>query len=159
MGLISRGILESTNDEQGVQLVQASFLADEVRSDLERLQNYGLTSNPPDGCELLGVFVGGNNENGFIVSCDHRETRLKSLAKGEVALWTDESGHKLVLKRGGKFQIKNQQFDLVKVENELIQSLTDGFVNTMLGPQKILNPTNPLPVIKLKHDTFVSEDS
>ena len=157
LGVFRRGELEQTSDEEGVQLLKVSLLSGEVRSDLERLQNYGLTSHPPEGCEVLTGFVGGDQEHGFILSCDQREKRLKGLATGEVALWTDEEGQYIVLKRGGKVEISNGTFELIKIQNDLIKALQDGFVNTMIGPQKFFNPTDPLAAIKLRHDTFVSE--
>lgn len=159
LGVLRRGELEQTNDQEGVQLSKVSLLNGEVRSDLERLQNYGLTSHPPEGCEVLTGFVGGDQEHGFVLSCDEREKRLKGLAAGEVALWTDEEGQYLVLKRGGKVEISNGQFELVKIQNDLIGALQDGFVNTMIGPQKILNAADPIAAIKLRHDTFVSGGS
>ena len=157
LGVLRRGELEQTNDAEGVQLSKVSLLNGEVRSNLERLQNYGLTSNPPEGCEVLAGFIGGDQEHGFVLSCDQRESRLKGLAPGEVALWTDEEGQSFVLKRGGKVAITNSAFELIKVQNDLIKALQDGFVNTMIGPQKFLNAADPIAAIKIRHDTFVSE--
>ena len=53
---ISRAVIETIKDDQGIQSMQASLLADEVQDDMERFQNYGLTSHPPKGSEGIAVF-------------------------------------------------------------------------------------------------------
>jgi len=117
--IVARGVLEAIKDGQGIQLAKATFLKGETREDLERVQNYGMTSNPPDGSEVVGLFVGGNREHGFIIGCDNRTFRLKALAKGEVALYTDE-GDKIHFKRGGLIQIFSDNVEIGKTALEKI---------------------------------------
>lgn len=105
MMVVARGILESVKDDKGIQLVKVSLLKDEVRDGIERIQNFGFTSNPPADSEVVAVFVGGNRENGFVVAVDHRPSRKKGLEPGECALYTSD-GTYLVLKKGGIVEIK-----------------------------------------------------
>lgn len=96
--MVARGVISLVNDALGMQVVQVQLLSGEVRN-MERFQNYGFTANPHEGAECCPVFVGGNRDHGIVIAVDDRRYRLKGLAKGEVALYTDE-GDKIVLKRG-----------------------------------------------------------
>lgn len=105
MTVVSRGVIESADDGQGIQLVKAEFLADEVRDRIERVQQFGFTSNPPAGSEAVAVFVGGNREHGFIIATDKRAVRIKNLQPGEMAIYTDD-GTKIHLKKNGQVEVK-----------------------------------------------------
>ncbi|OGP10440.1 MAG: hypothetical protein A2048_01365 [Deltaproteobacteria bacterium GWA2_45_12] len=101
---ISRAVIETIKDDQGIQSMQASLLADEVQDDMERFQNYGLTSHPPKGSEGIAVFPGGDRSHGLLIVVDNRKYRLKGLQEGEVALYSDE-GDYIKLKRGNQIEI------------------------------------------------------
>ncbi len=98
MMALARGVVQTVQDGPKMQTLQASFLADEIRSGMEHPQNYGFTSNPHPGAECVAAFLGGNRDHGVVLVVDDRRYRLKALAPGEVAIYTDE-GDKIVLKR------------------------------------------------------------
>ena len=100
---IARGIVNSIDDDDGMQRAKATFLAGEIRDALEVVQNFGFTSNPPDGSELVAVFVGGNREHGLIVGTNDRATRITGLAKGESAQY-NLNGDKWHLKADGTLE-------------------------------------------------------
>lgn len=97
--LVGRAVIGLVNDGLKVQGLQVQLLADEVRDDVERFQEYGYTSNPHPGAEAIVVAVGGSRNHGIVIACEDRRYRLTGLASGEVALYTDE-GDKIHLKRG-----------------------------------------------------------
>ncbi len=101
---ISRAVVETIKDDEGIQKIQASLLADEVQDDMERFQNYGFTSHPHKGSEGIAVFPGGDRSHGILIVVDNRQYRLKGLQEGEVALYTDE-GDYIKLKRGNEIEI------------------------------------------------------
>jgi len=105
MMTVARGLLEAVQDDKGVQLTKISLFHEEVREGVERIQNFGFTSNPPVDSELVAVFVGGNREHGFVVATDHRASRKKNLQPGECAIYTDD-GTYLILKKGGIVEVK-----------------------------------------------------
>lgn len=115
---IARGVLESIDDSKGVQLSKVSLMKDEVRDDIERLQNHGFTSNPPAGAEVLCVFVNGNREHGFAVAAEVRGLK-PATAAGEAALYFDASNY-IAARAGGKFEIKNETGELI---DELVKVL------------------------------------
>lgn len=138
---VARGILEAVKDDGGIQLAKISLLKDEVRDDVERVQNFGFTSNPPEGSEIVAVFVGGNREHGFVIACDSRDDRLKDLASGESAMYTDTSGHLLALRSGGKFEIKNSTGELVSELSKVLEALVaEPFIvnKAVMGASKVI---------------------
>lgn len=97
--LLARAVVQLVDDAPKMQVLQLGVLTDETRSGVERIQQYGLTSVPLEGAEALVVFLGGRRDHGIAVAVDDRRHRMKDLAPGEVALYTDE-GAAVHLKRG-----------------------------------------------------------
>jgi len=127
--LFSRGKLSSSNDSGKVQKVKASLLAGELKDDMERLQEYGFTSRPPDNSEALILSIGGNRDHSIVINCNDRTYRINNLEKGEIAFYTDE-GDKMHFKRGNKIEIETKELtvntDKFKVQNstaELVEEL------------------------------------
>lgn len=104
MLMIGRSVVALVDDSLKMQGLQITLLADEVRDGAERFQNYGFTSHPHPGAEAIAACVAGNRDHVVVLAVDDRRFRLKSLAQGEVALYTDE-GDKVVLKRGGVIEV------------------------------------------------------
>lgn len=102
--MIGRAVLQLVNDGTALQSLQVALLADELRGDVERFQNYGFTSHPMPGAEAVAVSVAGSRDHVIVVVVDDRRYRLKGLAEGEVAIYTDEGDH-IVIKRGGTIEI------------------------------------------------------
>ena len=101
--MITRAIIESVKDGDGMQLVKVSLLAGENRDDAERFQNFGFSSVPPDGSECVAVSIGGNRDHLIIIVADDRNSRITGLAKGE-SVFYNSKGDKLVLKASGNLE-------------------------------------------------------
>lgn len=102
--MVSRAVVKLVRDGLKLQGLQVTLLADEVRDDVERFQQYGLTSHPHPGAEALVVCVAGSRDHAVVVAVDDRRYRLQGLQQGEVALYTDE-GDRVLLKRGGVIEL------------------------------------------------------
>lgn len=102
--MFSRAVVLLVQDTLKLQGLQISLLADEVRDDVERFQNYGFTSHPLPGAEAVAASVAGNRDHVLVIAVDDRRYRLRGLAAGEVAIYSDE-GDKVVLKRGGVIEV------------------------------------------------------
>jgi phage baseplate assembly protein V len=96
MMMFARGVLRGVNDANGRQQLQVELLKNEVRDDVEHMQNYGFTSHPLGG-DVAVVFIGGNREQGIVLAVDDRRYRI-SLEAGEVAMY-DDQGNKVELLR------------------------------------------------------------
>jgi len=101
-----RGVGSSVNSNAPVQLADGDGMATEKIRAAELMQHYGFTSHPPAGFLYLCVPVGGKTAHGMMIATDH-SSRLKGLAPGELALYTDE-GDSIVMKRGHIVEINTQ---------------------------------------------------
>lgn len=165
LALVGRAIIEATKDDGPIQLLKVQGLADESLEDVDRVQEYGFTSVPKAGAEAIFVSLGGNREHTVVIAVDDRRYRLKGLAEGEVAIYSDE-GDKIVLKRGNKIEVTtktftvntektsivNAQGDLVKILSDWMQETINAKVATSLGPQSLIGAQ--FPTIKTKLDSF-----
>ncbi|MEI7456551.1 MAG: phage baseplate assembly protein V [Nitrosomonadales bacterium] len=104
-----RGKLTRNNSAYPIQLAQAAGLADELLQNVELMQQYGYTSNPPPDSECIVLPLGGRTGHGIIIATEHGTYRLKNLKPGEVALYSDE-GDSIVLKRGRIIEVTTQTF-------------------------------------------------
>lgn len=106
-----RGVLTLVKAAGNVQLVQVDGLAGEQLQDNELFQHYGYTSNPPPGTMAIVLPIGGKTAHGIIIATEHGNYRLKNLASGEVAIYSDE-GDSVILKRGRLIEATTHTFRL-----------------------------------------------
>lgn len=100
MLMISRAVIKIVNDAEGIQKVQAVGYGDELLENVERFQEYGLTSRPKGNAEAVVAAVAGGRSHTIVIAVDDRRFRLRNLEAGEVALY-DDLGQKVHLKRDG----------------------------------------------------------
>lgn len=96
--MVTRGIVELVNDSLKCQGLQVSLLSDEVQDEVERFQDYGITSTPFTGAEALFLSVGADRSHGVVVCVTDRRYRPKDLVEGDVCLYTDK-GERVYLNR------------------------------------------------------------
>ena len=97
--LLARGTVVLANSATKLQSLQMRLTAGEVNDDMEHFEPYGFTSNPLAGAEGIATFLGGDRSHAIVLVVADRRYRLKALAQGEVAIYTDE-GDKIHFKRG-----------------------------------------------------------
>lgn len=102
--LVGRGVVRLVNDALKIQGVQLSILDGETWDNVERFQQYGFTANPQPGVEAIVLSLGGRRNHSVVISVDDRRYRLKNLAPGEVAMYTDE-GDTIIFKRGRNIEV------------------------------------------------------
>ena len=101
---VSQALLAAVKDSEGLQVVKVEGYADEIADGIERIQNYGLTSNPPKGSEAIVVNIGTNSDHGVVIAMDSATYRKKNLKPGEVAVY-DKNGSYILLKEDGTIEI------------------------------------------------------
>ena len=74
---IGRGTLGPVDDANGLQRSQVKLLAGEVRDNVERVQQYGISAVPLAGADVLVVCVGGNRDHPVIIGVDDRRHRWR----------------------------------------------------------------------------------
>ena len=127
---ITRGIIETANDFNGMQVVKVNLLAGEARSDVERFQNFGFSSNPPTNSECVALAIGGNRDHLIIIVADDRTSRITGLKEGESVQY-NSNGDKMHLKNDGtlegtlskNFELTLEKFKIENDSGELIELL------------------------------------
>ena len=106
--IVARAVVRNVDDANGLQILQIEILKGEIKN-LERMQNYGFTGVPLVTSESVVLFPNGSRDHGIIVAVDDRRYRLRGLANGEVAIYTDE-GDNIILKRGNNIEVNTKTF-------------------------------------------------
>ena len=119
--MLARGIVKAVRNTEGTQKLQIVALADETIDNIERLQEYGLETYPDADAEAFAAFVGGNREIGVVLVTHDRRYRPKTLASGEVMLYT-KFGQSVHLKANGSVVVKS---DDIKLGDSAIRKLID----------------------------------
>lgn len=151
--MIGRALIKAVNDAAEIQELQVKSFTDGDR--VQRFQEFGFTSNPPDGTEAIMVALGGNQDNPVIIATEHRSFRKKNLAQGESAIY-NKDGSYILLKSGGKIQIfTSEGEDLIVCLSDLLARLKVVNTFTAIGPQ----PFTPVDIadltaLKIRIDKF-----
>ncbi|MFA7257905.1 MAG: phage baseplate assembly protein V [Aeromonas bestiarum] len=86
------------------QNLQLKVLADEGADDVERFQNYGHTSVPPEGSEAIVLGLGGARAGLVAIAVEDKSARPKDLEAGDNCLYHLE-GHRIILRKDGVVEI------------------------------------------------------
>ncbi|MCW8918904.1 MAG: phage baseplate assembly protein V [Gammaproteobacteria bacterium] len=106
--VITRAVVVLVDDALKMQALQIRGLDGEPLDNVEHWQPYGFTCHPHEGAEALVLSVGADRSHPVVVAVGDRRYRLKDMAGGEVAVYTDEdqnSGHRIHLKRGKEIHL------------------------------------------------------
>ena len=115
--LVSRAVRAAVNAAPGCQTLQVPILADEPQVDVEPMEPYGFTSNPPAGAEGVILNVAGQRGAAVGLNFGNRSVRVTGLKSGEVCIFTDE-GDKITLKRDRHMEVETLHL-LVKAEEDI----------------------------------------
>lgn len=106
-----RGVIGQVDSSAGVQLVNGVGLNGETIEGAEYFQHYGFTSNPPSGAMKVHIPVGGRTAHSIVVATEHSSYRMKALATGELAIYSDE-GDSIVFNRGRVMNLTTQTLNI-----------------------------------------------
>ena len=95
-----RGRVTVVDDTGPVQKLQVKLGPLEIIDGMPAPHDYGFTSNPPVGSDVLVNFVGANRTNGVVVAIGSQSYRMKNLESGEVAIY-DKLGQSVHLTAAG----------------------------------------------------------
>uniref|UniRef100_UPI0035C70238 phage baseplate assembly protein V n=1 Tax=Serratia quinivorans TaxID=137545 RepID=UPI0035C70238 len=114
--MVDRAVVRIVTDSLGRQNLQVQSLADETNDDVERFQNYGVTSVPPAGSEAIVIAVGGRRSGLVAIAVEDKKSRPKGLDPGDVCVYHSE-GHNIILKKGGLIELRGKTVNLVAEES------------------------------------------
>lgn len=138
MGFIRRVFRTALTHTTPTQQAQVESFADEVHSDVEQLEPYGLTARPPaDVNEGLAVFVGGQSDHGVIMGWFDKAHRPNDLQTGEVALYaqTGVGVTRITLKINGDIELAPASKKVIIKDNLVVMGTSNlmGSVTTGAG--------------------------
>jgi len=147
--LFARGILKAIDDSGKTQKVQTICLAGETISDVERFEQYGLSTYPLADSETFTAFLGGNRSQGIVLCVHDRRYRPDYLAEGEVCIYTSvdkSTNHRILMTSDGKikmygdkYYISNNAEDLIDLMVQFCEAAENITVATAIGVQPVLN--------------------
>jgi phage baseplate assembly protein V len=103
-GQTVRGVVAAIRDGGLVQAVDVETHEGVMRSGVEVLQQYGVTSHAPAGGLVVLLAIGGDEGDQVALPVACPSGRMGGLAAGEVALH-DAAGNRVYLKAGGMIEI------------------------------------------------------
>ncbi len=98
-GMVLRGSIKIVNDALMCQGLQVELTSDRLSDEVERFEDYGLTSHPFVDAEVLCLTVGANAGHKVVARVNDRRHRPTDMAEGDVCLYTDK-GERVYLDSG-----------------------------------------------------------
>ena len=133
--MVGKALIKAVKDTDKLQVVQVSLMKDELKNDVERIQEFGFTSNPPEDSEAVIVCVGGDRSNMLVIATDYSAGRPKGLEPGE-SMQYNKDGQYMKINKNGK-----QEFKSLVYFTTLDTFLNKFLAHTHLGNSGV--PTGP----------------
>lgn len=135
--LLARAVIHLVAAAGPTQQLQAEISAGEVKEDLDLLEPYGFTAQPLPGAVAVCVFMGGERDNGAAILVHDQDKRPRTLAPGDVALYTDQDDpaaaaqdahHRLQFGRDRSVTLRAKRLDIQCGTQRLILDETEGLL-------------------------------
>jgi phage baseplate assembly protein V len=85
--LVGVGKVSLVDDSGVVQLVQVKLGPLEIHDAAPNSQQYGFSSNPPVGTDVVMLFIGGDRSNGVVIATGNQSLRKTGLMPGDASLY------------------------------------------------------------------------
>ncbi|MGG5040810.1 phage baseplate assembly protein V [Escherichia coli] len=135
--MVDRAIVRMVSDSLERQNLQIQTLADTTDDDVERFQNYGFTSVPPEGSEAIVLAVGGRRDGLVAIAVEDKRCRPKGLSPGDVRLYHQDGKSHITLKKGGIIEITGEQLNL---SGKTVNLTADELLNIIGKQMKFVGP-------------------
>ncbi|TCK36732.1 phage baseplate assembly protein V [Paraburkholderia sp. BL8N3] len=99
--LFGRGRVTYVNDSGSVQSMQVKMSEWETLDNRIRLAEFGFTSNPPIGSDVLALHISGDRGSGAVFATNHQPSRPKGLAAGESMVYSQDGKSIYITASGG----------------------------------------------------------
>lgn len=100
-GLFGRGRVTYVDDSGPVQKMQVRMNGLITSDNRLRLAEFGFTSNPPIGADVLALHIAGDNGSGAVFATNHQQSRPKGLLAGESMLYSQDGKYVYMTASGG----------------------------------------------------------
>lgn len=100
-GLFGRGRVTYVDDSGPVQKMQVRMNGLVTSDNRLRLAEFGFTSNPPIGADVLALHTAGDSSDGAVFATNHQQSRPRGLSAGESMLYSQDGKHVYMTASGG----------------------------------------------------------
>lgn len=107
--MFGRGRVTYTDDSGPVQKMQVRLSGLETSDGRVRMAEFGFTSNPPIGSDVLTLHVSGDRGAGTVFATNHQQSRPTGLAAGESMLYSQDGKYVYITADGGISVFANGQ--------------------------------------------------
>ncbi len=90
-----------SNDAGPIQELQVRIDEREIIDEVPRLQEFGFTSRPPNGTDVVLVFVNGDRSRALAIGTNHQASRPRNLKPGESMLFSEDGKYIHMTADGG----------------------------------------------------------
>lgn len=97
------------DDSGPVQEMQVTMTGLETPDNRVRLAEFGFTSNPPIGSDVLALHVSGDRSDGAVFATNHQQSRPRNLLPGESKLYSQDGKYVYMTADGGISVFANGQ--------------------------------------------------
>jgi len=131
--MLGRGRVMLVDDSGPVQKIQVRSNKHEVADDRLRVTEFGFSSNPPVGSDVLTSHISGDRTDGAVYATNHQESRPRGMAPGESMLYS-EDGKQIYLTASGGIVVeaKGQDVTVNNATTVTINASTEILMNTPL---------------------------
>jgi phage baseplate assembly protein V len=99
--MFGRGRVTYTDDSGPVQKMQVRLSGLETSDGRLRMVEFGFTSNPPVGTDVLALHISGDRGAGTVFATNHQQSRPKGLSAGESMLYSQDGKQVYMTASGG----------------------------------------------------------
>lgn len=131
--MFGRGRVTYTDDTGPVQKMQVRLSGLETSDGRVRMVEFGFTSNPPIGTDVLALHVSGDRGAGTVFATNHQQSRPKGLSAGESMLYSQDGKYVYMTASGGiVVEAKGQAVTVNDATTVTINAPTGVVMNTPL---------------------------
>lgn len=131
--MFGRARVTYVDDSGPVQKMQVRMSGLETPDNRLRLAEFGFTSNPPIGSDVLALHIAGDRGSGAVFATNHQASRPKGLAAGESMLYSQDGKYVYMTALGGiVVEAKGQNVTVNDATTVTINASSKVIMNTPL---------------------------
>jgi phage baseplate assembly protein V len=140
-GLFGRGRVTLVDDSGVVQQMQVAMSGLNCADDRYRVAEFGFTSSPPIGSDVLTLHVAGDISAGAVFATNHQQSRPTGLQAGESMLYSEDGKQVYMTASGGIVVNANGQDVVVNNAADVTWNLTGKLKIVAPGGVEFDSPT------------------
>lgn len=138
--MFGAGRVTYVNDSGTVQEMQVTMTGLETPDNRVRLAEFGFTSNPPIGSDVLALHVSGDRSDGAVFATNHQPSRPKGLLAGESMLYSEDGKYVYMMASGGIVVEAKGQNVVVNNAADVVWNCSGDFTLNIGGKFNVVAP-------------------